>query len=338
MIRDRFGEAGRRASTRDGDAGFTLVEMVIAVVAVLVMAGAALIAVPGIISQARQASCDAMAGSIADAITASYAHYQDYSHAGGSGLVTDGYLVDVPDSDYFEIGTPSESAVTVEVGSACSGEFVPRMWAGQLVDGGYKFGVAGDDDEPVEASCADGGVCEVGDTGPGGGTVIYVAPSAQSWGTYIEAADPAAVAANSKTWGCYGIDVSSAAGTGLGEGKTNTAGILNLQSTCDGVSWSPQAAIYADGYTGTDGSTSGWYLPSKDELNLVCLLANGASTLQIRNQVACGTLGSFSASGNYWSSSQSDNTNAWYQGFGNGNQAPTTKSYSVGSVWPVRAF
>jgi len=42
---------------------------------------------------------------------------------------------------------------------------------------------------PIPAnSCANGGYCNLGDTGPGGGVVIYDAGSNQSWGRYIEMA------------------------------------------------------------------------------------------------------------------------------------------------------
>ncbi len=41
---------------------------------------------------------------------------------------------------------------------------------------------------PVATTCAAGGTCQVGDTGPGGGIVFYVATSPQSWGTYLETA------------------------------------------------------------------------------------------------------------------------------------------------------
>ncbi len=37
-------------------------------------------------------------------------------------------------------------------------------------------------------SCATGGKCKVGDLGPGGGRIVYVASSPKKWGEYIEAA------------------------------------------------------------------------------------------------------------------------------------------------------
>ena len=58
---------------------------------------------------------------------------------------------------------------------------------------------------------------------------------------------------------------------------------------------------------------SGWYLPSKDELNR--LYSNKAA------------IGGFS-DGNYWSSTEGDSDYAWTQHFGNGNQHDNSKSYA----------
>ena len=49
-------------------------------------------------------------------------------------------------------------------------------------------------------SCAKGGVCKLGDRGPGGGIVFHVAPTVSWWGEYIEAfARP--VGGSPRTWG-----------------------------------------------------------------------------------------------------------------------------------------
>ena len=43
--------------------------------------------------------------------------------------------------------------------------------------------------EPAQGeSCFSSGSCKVGEVGPGGGVIVYVASSPQSWGNYIEAA------------------------------------------------------------------------------------------------------------------------------------------------------
>jgi hypothetical protein len=39
-----------------------------------------------------------------------------------------------------------------------------------------------------DSTCSTGGECKVGDLGPGGGIVVYVHPSLENWGRYIEAA------------------------------------------------------------------------------------------------------------------------------------------------------
>ena len=70
------------------------------------------------------------------------------------------------------------------------------------------------------------------------------------------------------------------------------------------------------------GGYSDWYLPSKDELNQLYL-----------NQAVVGGFAYY----NYWSSSENDTYDAWYQYFGYGYQYNNSK-YSTLSVRAVRAF
>jgi hypothetical protein len=42
---------------------------------------------------------------------------------------------------------------------------------------------------PAKLTCSNGGACGLGDTGPGGGIVIFDAGSSQSWGRYLEVAN-----------------------------------------------------------------------------------------------------------------------------------------------------
>ncbi|MFM8352887.1 MAG: hypothetical protein ACKN9D_17715, partial [Actinomycetales bacterium] len=160
------------------------------------------------------------------------------------------------------------------------------------------------------ASCADGGTCQVGDTGPGGGTVFYDAGSSQSWGQYLEAA-PAGWSEQAQDpevkWCAKdqpGYDSWVQTGTGIGSGRDNTAAII-------GVCGNQSAAGVAAAYTG--GGLSDWFLPSKDEL------------AELYNQR--GVVGGL-ASYSYWSSSQSSDVKkyAWIQGFVDGTQGNLDKS------------
>jgi len=99
---------------------------------------------------------------------------------------------------------------------------------------------------------------QVGDTGPGGGRVFYVAGMPEWRGLYLEAApndEPRDV-----MWGCEGTP-TGATDTMIGTGKANTAKIL-AKCTAAGI-----AARVAADYRG--GGKSDWFLPSIDELNLM---------------------------------------------------------------------
>ena len=70
---------------------------------------------------------------------------------------------------------------------------------------------------------------------------------------------------------------------------------------------------------------SDWFLPSKDELNLMY------TNLKVYG------VGVF-VDGNYWSSSEGGEIHAWVQYFYNGDQAYSTESYDDVRVRAVRAF
>ena len=115
-------------------------------------------------------------------------------------------------------------------------------------------------------------------------------------------------------WDCVGTPISGADGTDIGTGNQNTIDIMNGCPTA-GIAARICGDLVLGGY-------SDWYLPSKDELNKLYL-----------NRIA---IGGFATSGT-WSSSEFDDTNAWFQSFGNGFQGGGWKG-GPGSVRPVRAF
>ena len=107
----------------------------------------------------------------------------------------------------------------------------------------------------IIASCADGGACAVGDTGPGGGKVFYVATARQAWGRYLEAA--ASDMTGTFTWcDSASTDVTGATGTAIGDGQANTSALVNACASSAGNA--------VDGLT--IGGKSDWFLPSFPEL------------------------------------------------------------------------
>ncbi|OFX22654.1 MAG: hypothetical protein A2033_10645 [Bacteroidetes bacterium GWA2_31_9] len=115
-------------------------------------------------------------------------------------------------------------------------------------------------------------------------------------------------------WGCYGTELSGADGIAIGTGAQNTIDIIT-GCTTTGI-----AAYIAD--TLILGGYSDWYLPSRDELNMLYL-----------NKDA---IGGFSTNG-YWSSSEVNASHAWLQNFNNGNQYFSVE-YDYFRVRCVRSF
>ena len=204
-------------------------------------------------------------------------------------------------------------------------------------------------------TCATGGACVVGDTGPGGGIVFYVhatgtfncgvaltstckylevAPS--GWNTGTDPTKLWAVAAHqSSDIGTITNDspaYNNALGIGLG--YKNSVAIVNQGND------TTTAAGAARAYGG--GSQSDWYLPTTAELNLLCQWAGNVpqsvttSCTGVTLNTGTGASGGFSA-GNYWSSSELQANGAWGQFFNNGGQSNNLKSSAI-AVRPVRAF
>lgn len=123
-------------------------------------------------------------------------------------------------------------------------------------------------------------------------------------------------------WGCSGTPISGADGTAIGTGAQNTIGIEA------GCTTSGTAADICTNLT--FGGYSDWFLPSKDELNLMWLNIGQGNDLEL------GNVGGF-VSDSYWSSTEEDFTHAWFQYFANGSQNNVTKS-GTQLVRAVRAF
>lgn len=112
----------------------------------------------------------------------------------------------------------------------------------------------------------------------------------------------------------WGIDTQYIGGTStaIGSGATNTNLILN-KCTKPGIAAQYCANFESNGY-------NDWYLPSIDELKMI-----------FENK---DSIGGFVDSSMYWSSTESNTTNAWYMFY-----APTGENKNnSGYVRPVRSF
>jgi hypothetical protein len=184
-------------------------------------------------------------------------------------------------------------------------------------------------------------VYTVGDIGPSGGRVFYVAatpfacgPTREVTCKYLEAApsgwntgnDPQRTWAQGPPVDYQGVTVNNgtspetARGTALGWGYRNTRAVV-LQGNSDPVT---SAAALTDSHavTVSDVVYDDWYLPSKDELNE--LYAQKAS------------VGGFSAV-SYWSSSEFSRNGVEIQNFSNGTQGIVLKADTY-YIRPIRAF
>ncbi len=202
-------------------------------------------------------------------------------------------------------------------------------------------------------TCATGGACAVGDTGPGGGIVFYVASSNfTSTGSdcnttckYLEAATTDQ--STGIVWAttdemCYNEDAGSsnngncqitsiysgnstardgsrAASEAIGMGMANTEDFAGRLA-----GYAENSTVFAAGIarTYTNNSKTDWHLPSKDELNELYTKKT--------------TVGGFST-GIYWSSSEFNASVVWGQGFSDATLYNRSK-LETDAVRPVRAF
>jgi len=205
----------------------------------------------------------------------------------------------------------------------------------------------------VALTCATGGSCEVGETGPGGGKVFYYSATAfTSTGStcntnchYLEAAP-----SDHSSWivwattaaSCYNSGSTSSANDcqansiysgssaeqaasriaakAFGKGMGNTNQIYSRLTAAGSATTNTYAAGIAWAYT--NNSKTDWFLPSMDELQQLYL-----------NRVAVGGL----VNDYYWSSSEEAGDRAWTQYFNDGNQYNDSK-FSTYNVRLVRAF
>ena len=219
----------------------------------------------------------------------------------------DGYRVYRSDSDngpYTQIGNVISATEYTDGGCAAAQTYWYQVRA-------YKNLY-----ESHPSSAASGVIYYTSQIGPAGGRIFYVdyTDTYPGW-TYLEMAD---VDQSSNIRWSNGLSnvITGASGTAIGTGAGNTAAILNKQG--DGTY---AAKVCADLVR---GEYDDWFLPSKDELNLMY----GTTATYGAN---------FSAS-NYWSSSEDSISNAWMHNFGLDGDPHTNMKVDLYSVRAIRAF
>ncbi len=183
----------------------------------------------------------------------------------------------------------------------------------------------------------------VGDNGPAGGYIFYVNPNyeegssdtAKNW-HYLEAA-PADLE-NKYIFGFYRTGASGSNTTvgtagGIGTGKSNTAALVKAMgdgaySESSGTAKASYYAAKACADYGNDTAYDDWFLPSKDELDLMYT--------NLKEQGMGGTWQS-STSSSYWSSSEKDGNSACTKFFYNGDRKNENRGDNY-FVRPIRSF
>jgi uncharacterized repeat protein (TIGR02543 family) len=193
------------------------------------------------------------------------------------------------------------------------------------------------------ATCANGGVCVVGNTGPGGGTVFYVAPTTftqtnasgtmcttackyleyapLNWGTTLSAISGCTAGTATADPRCkYGsVNITPVTSTAIGAGYNNT--LLILAADSGGNAARVASSYRASGFTD-------WFLPSANEMFELCKYAtvgrvncSGTTTAQdltyktVLSAEFTENSGSSIYSQNnaqYWTSSRAGTTTTYY--------------------------
>ena len=212
----------------------------------------------------------------------------------------------------------------------------------------------------VVPTCANGGTCVVGNTGPGGGIVFYVQAAGgtftstgsdcnttckyleaapNNWGASTTVEDACRAVVADRDPECFWSGNSTNAIGATAQGFVVGSGYANTQAAvgqAGGGNTAGHAITAAWDYI--NNTKSDWHLPSRDELNELCKYARNTGQAA-GAAIICdgGTLRTGFANMTYWSSTEDNGERAWVHPFG-GLVTQDGKSW-VGHVFrPVRAF
>ncbi|MGA1670246.1 MAG: beta strand repeat-containing protein, partial [Candidatus Nanopelagicaceae bacterium] len=226
------------------------------------------------------------------------------------------YVSAVADSISVTVTQADALVVTVNAISSVTYNGSPAAITPSITVTGFKFSDAVDTVTYTYAStsgtCAQGGTCVVGDIGPGGGKIFYVASSPEWWGQYLEAA-PSDLTSNS--WCASGFGSSSTfrgTSSAIGDGKLNS---VITASNCSG-------GALGDSRNNASGGRSDWYLPSSGEL---------------AQMYAQRTLLGLDGIATYWSSNPVETTLAVAFDMSAGTTSNASRAMTY-AIRPIRAF
>lgn len=170
---------------------------------------------------------------------------------------------------------------------------------------------------PTPAPGADRQIYKVGDRGPAGGTIFFDKGNDSDGWRFLEVAPKDAIEGGA-TWS-NGANVNVITSTGVGAGKANTAAIIAAQGN-----GAYAAKLCADA---REGGVTDWFLPSKDELDLVYKAVGKTGAFQFAPY----------AKKDYWTSSHMNASLSHIQAFGDGTQTYQARMNKL-RVRAIRAF
>ena len=228
---------------------------------------------------------------------------------------------------------------TYTLPTAPSGEGTFKGWkigeATELEAAGTDITINGNTTITAEWGAAEPAAYKIGDTGPGGGIIFYVADTLQEskytdssgaehkleW-KYLEIAK-ADVSTSTTSWGTSAV---SGTGTGIGTGWSNTK-LINAS----GISNFPAAQACT---TYSNNGYSDWFLPSYDELALIY------TNIYSNSEISAETKAMFETTNYYWTSSIMAGSYA-YRGYFYQDSPDTAGGpiyINLYYVRPIRAF
>jgi len=249
---------------------------------------------------------------------------------------------------YVETQTPTSNVnglVSLEIGTGTvvNGDFTSIDWSNGPYfiktesdpTGGTNYTITGTSQllsvpYALHAKTADSvsGTVSVGDFAHGG-IVFWVDETGQHG---LVCAKEDQTDGNGAEWWAGTLGNTQAKGDGPYAGKANTS-IIIAAHVAIGDDGNPYAARICNELQITEGGITygDWYLPSKEELNL--MYQNKATIDATANSNG----GSSFNSSFYWSSTEFNNLRAWDQFFGNGDQTDINKTFND-RVRAVRSF